>query len=194
MQKLFFIAALTLVSAIAAQAQDPRTEIFGGYSYLLGDDDDDGIDLHGWNASFNQNLVKWAGIKADFSGHYTEVTLAPGLRGDLRAHLFLLGPQFTLRKGERVQPFVHALFGAMRADLYFFTPAAGRVTLRDAAFAMALGGGLDIKVVDNLAIRLFQTDYVLTKFNNGLFSSSIGDDTQHNFRVSTGLVLRFGEK
>jgi hypothetical protein len=31
---------------------------------------------------------------------------------------------------------------------------------------------------------LFQTDYVLTRFD---------DDNQHNFRVSTGLVLRLGK-
>ena len=186
MRKLFLIVALMLVSSIAAQAQEknPSTEIFGGYSYLLGDDDDGGVDLHGWNTSFNQNIVKWAGIKADFSGHYGDVTLLPGQRADLQAHLFLVGPQFTLRKYDRVTPFAHALFGVMRTDLNYFDPT-GKITLRDSAFAMALGGGVDIKVIDSIAVRLFQTDYVLTRFNS---------DTQHNFRVSTGLVLRLGEK
>jgi opacity protein-like surface antigen len=184
MQKLFFIVALLLVSSIAAQAQEnPSTEIFGGYSYLLADDDNGGIDLHGWNASFNQNIVKWAGIKADFSGHYGEVTFLPGQRADLTTHLFLVGPQFSFRQNERVTPFVHALFGAARTDLTLIGPT-GRVSVDDAAFALALGGGVDIKVVDSLAIRLFQADYLLTRFN---------DDSQHNFRASAGLVLRFGK-
>ncbi len=186
MRKLFLIAAVMLVSSITAQAQEnsPSTEIFGGYSYLHGDDDNGGVDLHGWNVSFNQNIVKWAGIKADFSGHYGDVAFLPGQRADLQSHLFLVGPQFSLRKYERVTPYVHALFGVMRTDLIYFDPT-GKISLRDSAFAMALGGGLDIKVIDNLAIRLFQTDYVLTRFN---------DDTQHHFRASTGLVLRLGEK
>ncbi|MEK7831876.1 MAG: hypothetical protein AAB401_12360, partial [Acidobacteriota bacterium] len=63
--------------------------------------------------------------------------------------------------------------------------AFGKVKVEDSAFAMAIGGGLDAKVHDNLAIRLFQTDYVLTRFN---------DDSQHNFRLSTGLVLRLGSQ
>jgi opacity protein-like surface antigen len=186
MRKLFLIAALMLVSSIAAQAQEnsPSMEIFGGYSYLLADDDDGGVDLHGWNASFNQNIVKWAGFKADFSGHYGDVTFLPGQRADLTTHLFLVGPQFSLRKYERVTPFVHALLGAARTDLTLSSPTS-RVSVDDSAFALALGGGLDIKIVDSLAIRLFQADYVLTRFN---------DDSQHNFRASTGLVLRIGER
>ncbi len=185
MRKLLFIAALMLALPVLAQAQEyPRSEIFGGYSYLHGDDDAGGIDLHGWNASFNQNIVKWAGIKADFSGHYGDVTLIPGLRADVNAHLFLVGPHFAVRKIERVTPFVHALFGVVRTDLTYFDPT-GKITQRDSAFAMALGGGLDIKLHNNLAVRLFQTDYVLTRFD---------DNNQHNFRVSTGLVLRLDNK
>jgi opacity protein-like surface antigen len=185
MRKLLLITALMLVLPSLALAQEyPRTEIFGGYSYLRADDDNDGIDLHGWNASFNQNIVKWAGIKADFSGHYGTVTLVPGLRGDLNAHTFLIGPQFTARNNKVAQPYVHALFGVTRTDLNYFT-TAGRINQRDSAFAMALGGGLDLRVNDNLAVRLFQTDYLLTRFDS---------DTQHNFRVSTGLVLRLDNK
>ncbi|MGE0132062.1 MAG: outer membrane beta-barrel protein [Blastocatellales bacterium] len=185
MRKLFLIAALAIALPLMAQAQDsPETEIFGGYSYLRGDDSNDGIDLHGWNASFNQNIVKWAGIKADFSGHYGDFEFLPGFGSDLSAHLFLIGPQFSIRKNERVQPFVHALFGVMRTDLSFFD-VTGKITQRDSTFAMALGGGLDVKLTDHLAVRLFQADYVLTRFD---------DDSQHNFRASTGLVLRLGEK
>ena len=184
MRKLFIIAALTLALPILAQAQDsPSVEIFGGYSYLRGDDGDGGVDLHGWNASFNQNFLKWLGVKADFSGHYGDFTIFPGLGSDLNAHLFLIGPQITLRKSDRFQPFGHVLFGVMRTHLTYFD-VTGRVNARDNAFAIAAGGGLDVKVTDHLAVRLFQADYVLTRFD---------DDSQNNFRASTGLVLRLGK-
>ncbi len=184
MRKLLLIAALTLVAPILAQAQDsPSTEIFGGYSYLRGDDNNGGVDLHGWNVSFNQNIVKWAGIKGDFSGHYGDYDIVRGFGSDLSAHLFLVGPQFTIRKSDRVQPFVHVLFGVARTDITFFDPT-GRIVQRDSAFALAAGGGLDVRLTDHLAVRLFQTDYVLTRFD---------DDNQHNFRASTGLVLRLGK-
>jgi opacity protein-like surface antigen len=180
--KLILIAALMLFAMpLAAMAQE-STQIFGGYSYLRGDDDDGGVDLHGWNVSVNQNFKKWIGLKADFSGHYGEVSVISTLnKSDLNAYLFLVGPQFNLPGTDRVKPFAHVLFGAMRTSLTTF-PTTGRVTLRDSAFAMAVGGGLDVKLTDVIAIRLFQTDYVLTRFD---------DDTQNNFRASTGIVFKF---
>lgn len=183
MRKLFFIAALLLALPLIAQAQEaPKVEIFGGYSYLRADDDDGGIDLHGWNTSTAVNINRWAGIAADFSGHYGETTVAPGVKADLSGYLFLVGPRFSYRKHKVLTPFGHILLGAARQYASVRT-ASGKISSDDAAFAMAIGGGLDATVHPNVAIRLFQTDYVLTRF---------GDDTQHNFRLSTGLVLRLG--
>jgi opacity protein-like surface antigen len=180
MRKLFFIAALLLTLPLIAQAQDaPKVEVFGGYSYLRADDDDGGIDLHGWNASTAVNINKWVGIAADFSGHYGDTTFIVGLpKADASGYLFLVGPRFSYRKHKVLTPFGHVLLGAARQH-------SSDLGYSDAAFAMAIGGGLDATVHSNLAIRLFQADYVLTRFN---------DDSQHNFRLSTGLVLRLGKQ
>jgi opacity protein-like surface antigen len=191
MRKSILIAALMVVAMpLAGFAQ--KAEIFGGYSYLRGDDCDDnsgpncdgGLDLHGFNVSFNQNIVKWVGLKADISGHYGDVTVLPGQpKFDLNSYLFLVGPQFNLPKYERVRPFGHVLFGVMRNNVTSFG-AIGRTSVRDSAFALAVGGGLDLKVNKLVAVRLFQADYVLTTFDN---------ETQNNIRASTGVVFRFGE-
>ena len=117
MRKLFVIAALSLALSIIAQAQDsPRTEIFGGYSYLRLDSDlNDDQDLNGYNASVNQTFFKkWLGFKADFSGHFGDAARGLGPGTDLNKFLFLFGPQITLRKFEKIQPFAHVLFGAAR--------------------------------------------------------------------------------
>ncbi|HKQ77653.1 MAG TPA: outer membrane beta-barrel protein [Blastocatellia bacterium] len=183
MRKLFVIAALTLALPIIAQAQDsPRTEIFGGYSYLRLDEDlNDDRDLNGYNASVNQTIFKkWLGFKADFSGHFGDSVASLGPGTDLNKFLFLFGPQFTLRKYERIQPFAHVLFGAARVDI---TNDNNGLDFDDNAFALAAGGGVDVKIADRVAVRLFQADYVLTRFN---------DFNQHNFRASGGFVLRFG--
>lgn len=185
MRKLFFIAALLLALPLVARAQDdaPKAEIFGGYSYLRFNADafDDGLDLHGWNASAAVNFTKYAGIVADFSGHYNDFSVVGG-RVDLSGYLFLVGPRFTYRKHKVLEPFAHVLLGAARAHAKL---RSGTTSIRDndSAFALAIGGGLDAKVHKNVAIRLFQTDYVLTRFD---------DESQHNFRLSTGLVLRLG--
>ena len=183
MRKLFLVGALALALPIIAQAQDsPRTEIFGGYSYIHLDEDlSNDRDLNGYNASVTQTIFKrWLAFKADFSGHFGDsaVTLGPGT--DFKKFLFLFGPQFTLRRHERIQPFVHVLFGVSRIDLNNDTNG---LSFDDTAFAMAAGGGVDVKVADRLAVRLFQADYVLTRF---------GDTNQGNFRASGGFVLRFG--
>jgi hypothetical protein len=84
---------------------------------------------------------------------------------------------YPLLSAERlpvVQPFVHALFGGA-------TVSSGGVS--DNAFAMLLGGGLDIGFRKGIAFRLVQADWLMTKF---------GDQTQNNQgRVSAGIVIKF---
>ncbi|HMV48754.1 MAG TPA: outer membrane beta-barrel protein [Blastocatellia bacterium] len=186
MRKLFFIATLLLALPLVAQAQDaPRAEIFGGYSYLRFNPDgpDNSLDMNGWNASAAVNFTKYAGIVADFSGHYDDFSFVGG-KADISGYLFLVGPRFSLRKYERLTPFGHVLLGAARAHLSTQT-IAGKIKDSDSAFAMAIGGGLDAKLTKNLAVRIIQTDYVLTRFD---------DDTQNSLRISTGLVLRLGNQ
>lgn len=189
MRKLLFVASLLCLLPLAAYAQDkPKVEIFGGYSYLRTDDDFfvDNLDLHGWNASVTGNLNKWFGVKADFSGHYGDLDISPGIRADINGYLFLVGPQFAYRKNDVWQPFGHVLVGGARSHASIPT-TAGRRRVTDTSFALVVGGGLDAHIAKNLAIRLFQTDYVLTTFDD------LSDDRQHNFRLSTGLVLRLGD-
>ncbi|QQS48394.1 MAG: outer membrane beta-barrel protein [Acidobacteriota bacterium] len=185
MQRLVMILALLIfLPAVAAAQETPDVEIFGGYSYLRQNDNLIGEDLHGWNASFTSNLTRWLGLAADFSGHYGDATLTPGLNADVATHLFAVGPRFSYRGAEAVTPFAHVLLGAARSDVTYFI-ATGRTRFNESAFALIIGGGLDVKVHENIAIRLFQADYVLTRFNS---------DNQHNFRASTGVVVRLGEK
>lgn len=184
MRKAVFIVGMLLSLCVIANAQDaPKVEIFGGYSYLRADDADE-LDLHGWNASAAVNFKKCAGIVADFSGHYDDIRVSPTVKVDLNSHLFLIGPRFTYRNHKVLSPFGHVLVGAARSRAKTSTPI-GNVEVTDTAFALAAGGGLDIVVHPRVALRLFQADYILTRFD---------DDSQHNFRVSTGLVLRLGSQ
>jgi Outer membrane protein beta-barrel domain len=192
MQKLFLFVALTLSLPFIAQAQEaPRVEVFGGYSYLrLEDTGIDGLDrdLNGYNVSGAFTIFKKSvAIKADVSGHFGDLSVG-GLNVDQNQTLFLFGPQFTLRKSERIQPFFHALFGAARIK---FDNDAISGDITDTGFAFALGGGVDVKTFGSkLAVRLVQADYVRTKFD----LLGTGDsNSSNNFRISTGLVLRFGK-
>ena len=193
MQKLFLIAAFALALPVIAQAQEsPRTEIFSGYSYLRADDNGAGLDrdLNGFNVSGNITVLRrWLGIKADVSGHFGQTPIATGVPStDQRQFLFLFGPQFSLRRSGKIQPFAHALFGFTRQTL---KNDAISGDLTDTGFAFAAGGGVDLKAIGSrLSLRLLQADYVLTKFGDGAAS---GNNTNNNLRISTGMVVRFGK-
>ena len=59
---------------------------------------------------------------------------------------------------------------------------------------MAWGGGVDIKLHHNIALRPIQLDYYMTRFQplfiNGLGSAN-GNNNQHHLRYSAGLAFRF---
>jgi len=143
------------------------------------------LNLNGWNAAVQYNLNSWFGVVADFTGYYgspTKTISGTPVTVDTNEYNYLFGPRFSYRKSERWTPFVHALFGGGHVHVKGSAPGFTPVTFTDNAFSMAVGGGLDLKVANHVAIRLVDADYLMTKF---------GDDHQNNFRYSAGLVFRF---
>jgi opacity protein-like surface antigen len=160
---MFFIFAIALCLPLAAAAQEtPKAEVFGGYSYFRGDLD---ANFHGWHSSVAGNLNNWFGVTGDVSGHYVE---------NVNLHLFLFGPRFSYRKGDRVTPFAQTLVGAVRL---------GGADFDNTAFAWAAGGGFDINVSKRVAVRVIDANYILLR-DNGI--------SAHNGRLSTGIVFRLG--
>ncbi len=105
---------------------------------------------------------------------------------DLTLSSYLAGLRYSLRKSGRFTPFGQVLVGVTHASggLAPSQIHAGSST----AFAMAAGGGLDIKLNRSFSLRAFQTDYLLTLLPNRT------NDHQNNFRLSTGIVVRFGKR
>ncbi len=200
---LLLLAAVILVLPLVASAQEvqPKVEAFGGYSYLRTNVTDrfaadtngffpaQDYNLHGWEGSVAGNLTSWFGVVGDFSGHYdlSEAARSGAIVGQ-NIYTFLFGPQFTART-HNFSPFVHALFGAARGTYEYSGPLGD---LTSTKFAMALGGGLDVKLSDAIAIRLIQADWLMTRFGAG---NSVSFDNsnirQDNLRLSAGLVLRW---
>ena len=204
MKKLSFrvlLVVLCLPLAVSAQEVAPKVEIFGGYSFLrlnldsvpgsadiganLGD-----LDMHGFNVSFAGNVARHVGIISEFSQYTKSETfnvlgspIADGVNVKFRVLTLLFGPRVTLHRG-KVEPFVHALFGGARASA---ESSVLGLSQGDAgyAFAYALGGGLDVKVHNNLAIRLGQVDYL---------GARAGGEGINNFRYSVGVVIRLGNR
>src|SRR5262245_38174740 len=205
MNKLSFLAPLVVLCLpLAASAQEvaPKVEIFGGYSFLRVDlgavpagsvpagSVPGNLDTHGFNVSFAGNVARHVGIISEFSQYTKSETInilgspiANGVDVKFRVLTLLFGPRVTLHRG-KVEPFVHALFGAARASA---EASALGLSAGDAgyAFAYALGGGFDVKVHNNLAIRLGQVDYL---------GARAGGEGLNNFRYSVGVVIRLGNR
>ena len=184
----------------------PAVELFGGYSYVrfnvnpmitvtsgglsttVGGKEN--FNLQGGTASIAGNVNRWFGLVGDFGG-YKVSDLPSGTSANM--YTFLFGPKFSHR-GERWTPFLQFLFGAAHlkaetSSVVALSPSNAFFsgsTFHQNAFATALGGGVDLKLSKHVAWRLFQAEYLLTKFNDG------NDNQQNNLRAATGLVFRFG--
>src|SRR5262245_12370451 len=153
-----------LMDLSALGQQTARVHFFGGYSYRVREIYQD---LHGWNASVEARITNRLGVVADFGGNYGHEGSDP-----FRIHSFLFGPQLLVGSQEKFRPFVHALFGGIRTSrtaTVFVTPpcpeikcfpvASGTIAVHDTQLAIALGGGLDLRLRDWFALRLIQADY-----------------------------------
>ena len=174
--KVLCSISLVVLTLQPAKAQEvPKAEVFGGYSWAGGN-------FHGWNSSITGNITKRIGIVADFSGHYgSELDGSVLIQQD--AHSFLFGPRFSFR-GKRLTPFVYALFGATRFHESAII-SGQKLSDSDTGFTSALGGGLDVKVNDRIAIRAFQLDY---------FRPNFFGETHNRGRLAVGVVLHLGKK
>ncbi len=201
MRKSVFFLAIMVFIGLSAQAQTrrplpddyPRIEWFGGYSYL----NIDGQAVvkrqngHGWGSSLAGNFHRNVGLVADVAGHYGHVDL-PGIgtavsRGiDYQIYQYLFGPVFMHRIDEATV-FFHTMFGVVDTRIPHgpVILGASRIPFLSGQsrtdFAMGIGAGVDYNLNRNVAVRLFQLNYVPVR----------SQPTRHDLRVSTGVVLKF---
>ena len=180
------VSALAFLAVFAgsARAQDhSKVDIFAGYSYLRFNPNTSGVssfNLNGGSASIAYNANNWLSGVADFGAYRNGNILNSGVDGTLSTYLF--GPRVSYRHYDRITPYGQVLFGVAHAGASIAGTSGS-----DNAFAMALGGGVDVGVSQHFAVRPVQIDYLLTRFNEGTGNAK----NQNNLRVSTGIVFRF---
>ena len=203
------LAAFGIIAAGVASAQDyPRVETFLGYTYTRANSASNvpAFSANGAGGQFAVNANKWLGFVADIGAvHNGNIG---GFHLDSTFTNFLFGPRVSLRYS-RIRPYFNVLFGGVYAgtstslvgipvavpyDVPGLTPIPGQpVTLRasasQTAFAMATGGGLDIKITRHVSFRAIGLDYYMTRLQN---LRSANDNNQHNIRVTTGFNFTFG--
>jgi len=178
----------------------PKAEIAFGYSFINVHPNLSPItsyNINGGGAGFVFNATPLFGIKAefmDYTGGGGAQLRAHGYNGNVSGNPFtyLFGPQIKKHSG-RFQPFGEALFGAGHsgayASIYNSIHGVAGAGNSNNAFAMELGGGLDIPLTPHVSIRPAEVDYLLTQFSANNIKA-----TQNNFRYMVGLNIGFGRK
>ncbi len=200
MRKLVLLFGLLLALSLPAMAQDqPRFDVFGGYSYVHVSFKDGSAgnitsNLNGGSGAAAFYPSKLFGVVADFGGYKVSSLKQAGASLDVSGTVisYLFGPRVRFGSGG-ITPFAQVLFGgAHLGNITCSTtatgcPSSGTVATSENAFAMTAGGGVDVKVARHIAIR-GQAEYLMTRFKAA--SSTGSGETQNNVRVSAGVVFR----
>jgi opacity protein-like surface antigen len=199
--------SLVFLSGMAIAQEDyPKVELFSGYSVLklgLSEDFNRMLDFpvtthhsktlsQGFNVSVSDNLMENLGIVVDFRYNQGDVIkmegTAPASIVKMKSLSAMAGPRYTLRKNEIFTPFLHLLAGLDYWRLVTNFEVMGvpmDAAINDIGVGVAAGGGIDMKIHERVAVRLFQADYYVTRH---------ADRKINNFNLAFGIVFRLGSK
>lgn len=229
MNRWVSLVTLILFSTITVFAQDEykKYEFFGGYSAmhvdnLAGDTSNAAVNdvlgekqtLRGFNLAVGYNFHKYVGAKFDYSFHTREDNFSRPLGSgtiDTTLQNFLGGIQIknNSHDGPTFKPFGHALFGVAVQKVDVDSPQLPQLFgisdwhTNETSFAMAFGGGLDIKLNHRFDIRAVQVDWniikrgdqqtgivlVPTPFQTVGTPFVIPGTRQDNLRLGVGIVI-----
>ena len=202
---MLLVLVVSLSSIVVAQNNQPdrRVEFYVGFSELFTDHELSGTPLDrfsglaGVDVSGTGYITKRFGITGDFSAHFRshDENVAGGpIHFKTSNYNYLVGPKFRFTNSTRATPFVHALAGVSNNRFKATgnvaaggsSPILTPISVTD--FAIALGGGLDIRIYKRISLRAFQIDYMpvfmrdrpITDFDGRRF---------YNVRFSTGIVF-----
>jgi Outer membrane protein beta-barrel domain len=178
---LTLLALFGSLSSANAQEQTSQFEAYGGYDYIRfnvhsninGVISNESYNSSGGTGQLEFNANRWLGILGELGGYV--VTKGEPVAGTFT---YLFGPRVNFQRG-KFTPYTQVLVGGM--------VATGEIGQNGAAnhFALAAGGGLDIRISRYISIRPVQAEYLMTKFPDGI------NNRQDNFRFSAGIVFRF---
>ena len=142
--------------------------------------------MHGFNTSITRYANEWFGLEGDVGAVFGDTPSSGGpgpfVQGGLRAKLlvYAAGPHLAYRRSDKVEPWVHAVFGGAHFRFTQTGPPTANLSQTD-AFAYAVGGGFDFRLGPHVFWRV-QGDFLGTRFF---------DTWQKNVSAQSGLVFNF---
>jgi len=182
------VLCLFLLGAVPLEAQTPRAEISGGYSFVHDKDRSEDFPA-GWVVSAIGNVNEWISVATEVGGNYRvcrECQRGPFTSSkfrstdlNLRVYTVMAGPRVASHAISAVTPFAQILVGGSHIS--------GGVQFDGAlntGFTYQPGGGVDVRVTPNVGIRL-EGDYRVIRTK--------GHDNKES-RVLVGVVFRSGQR
>lgn len=184
MRKTLFASLFVLAASFSLFAQkssDDKLDIFGGYSYVRFNPGQgaSAINQNGWESMATFKVTPMFGIAADVDGSYNTTA---GAKNSVYTYMF--GPQVKMGN-DKGALLIHGLFGFAH-DSVSANILGTNISTSDNAFASAIGAGYDWRANETISVRLFQFDYLMTRF---------GSATQNNMRLAFGITFhpKFGK-
>ena len=222
MKHVLFCSLTMLIFCLPALPQQtdvPRYTLFTGFDYMISPARN--LTERGFEADFGVTLKRWLALGGDFSAigdqvlsgagtiKGSETVFAPVLIANgippsavkvpfqSMSYTFAVGPQFYVRKWEKVTFFARPGFGGIHeaADINLtqVTPVLEELGIpvpsahqTDTQLFVGLGGGFDLNVSRRIGLR-FATDWVNTHLFNNLLTNR-----QNYVRFSAGPTFRWG--
>jgi Outer membrane protein beta-barrel domain/Bacterial Ig domain len=170
----------------------PKFEVAGLFSYInFQPGAENNFNNMGGTGSFAYNANKWIGLVGEF-GAYSfkrDIYILPSgatqqvlvtTKGNQQTYLF--GPRLNLRRFDHFVPFAEALFGGAHGSPELTGDNS------QTAFALVVGGGVDVVLSKDFSWRFFEADYMMTSYSGSQLAASA---RQNNFRIGSGLVVRW---
>jgi len=206
MRRSLVLAGLLLLTAGTALGQQdyPTVETSPAFMYIRTASPFQGandFNCVGGGGTFAYNITSLIGVAADLGGckvlNQNDTLIGSKLNGNEFTYLF--GPRITLRNSSKFQPFFEVNAGGTRISVSCnnnaenCVNATGGNTYTKNAFALTAGGGVDYKLSKKFSLRLFQAEYLYTRFGNNCgFAFCNTNNSQNSFRLKSGIVIAWG--
>ncbi|HET7442400.1 MAG TPA: hypothetical protein VFJ47_13945 [Terriglobales bacterium] len=178
---------------LAQEEKPPKADIFVGYQWLnpggtvpvgtnaqgtpIGGGKLPSI-AQGVGGALGINFNKYLALEADYGGSWDKAA---------NESTATIGPRLMWR-GEGVNMFIHTLGGLNRLTVKGLPSKNG--------LGFILGGGIDLKLVRALSLRLFEADYVMGRFNYAEIvppqNTALRRPVLEGVRLRTGLLFNLG--
>ena len=215
--KYSILIGVTLLAKSAFPQEEPsKVDLYGEYSYLRFNPTLTGVQSRNFNGGGGGATFffgKYFGVKGELMGYQSTtwtatfgsqllVTPHKGTTATIPAGTYSTSANmFTYQFGpvlrfpmKKATVFGETLFGGSNTNGFgnlekAIDAAGGTLTVSGSQhpFSMSVGGGVDVNLTENFAIRLAELDYFLTRYTNPITSTN----NQNNFRYLGGIVFQF---